>query len=110
MKFYSLLLLVLMARPVFAAQVDDVLILDTKSTQDGIELKLREKASPKDSYFYVNIVKEDKESFDKLGLVIKKLQKGRSFKLNLDIPSFSRSPSGSSYRSEYVTFSGSGGN
>lgn len=90
-----------------AATLEDVTVLDIKHGKDNFELKLQVTNGPKDSYFFVDVVKNDKDSFDKLALVLKKLKKRDEFKLSLNIPSFSLSPNGSYYRSDSVTFSGS---
>ncbi len=90
----------------FAAKLEDVRVLDSTPSQEGLELKLRVENGPKKSYFFVHIVRSDPASFDKLALVIEKQKKGNHFKLTLDIPSFSISPPGSYYRSEGVSFSG----
>jgi len=89
----------------FAAKLEDVNVLDSAPSKDGLTLKLQVKDGPKDSYFFVNVSKTDRSSFDKLNLVIKKLKNGNDFKLSLDIQSFSISPPGSYYRSEDVSFS-----
>lgn len=92
----------------YAAKLDDVSVIEMKQGKnDKFELKLHAGNGPKDSYFFVDIVKSDKESFDKIALVLKKLKKKDAFKLGLEIPSFSMSPSGSSYLSDSVKFSGS---
>lgn len=101
-----LVLLCLFANSAFAARLEDVRVLDGKAGKDGLELKLQVKDGPKDSYFIVTVVKSDPDFIDKLALVIRKLKKENEFKLTLDIPSFSVSPPGSHYRSEYVSFSG----
>jgi len=90
-----------------AAKVEDVHVLDFKQGKDAFELKLHAKNGPKDSYFLVDIVKNDKSAFEKIALVLKKIKKKDDFKLDLDIISFSMSPSGSYYLSENVTFLGS---
>lgn len=89
-----------------AAKLEDVKILNIKSGRDNFELKLQMKNGPKDSYFFVDIVKDDKNSFDKLVHVIKKILNKDKYKLDLDIISFSASPSGSYYRSEGINFYG----
>lgn len=108
MQFKMMLFLfVLMVGRAQAAQLDDVRILQVTSGKDSVELRLRYKGAPRDSYFLVEIPKSDPESFAKMVLVARKLADGDGFKLSLDIPSFSPSPSGSSYRSLDVRFSGS---
>ena len=89
-----------------AARLEDVKILNVTPGQENFELKLQTKDGPKDSYFYVDIVKSDPESFEKLVQVIKKLTRQDKYKLDLDIQSFSASPNGSYYRSEGLIFSG----
>lgn len=101
------LLLTLVIGTTHAAKLEDVTILDLKYEKKSFEVKLQVKDAKKDSYFLIDIVKEDENAFDKLALVLKKLKKKDSFKLNLDIPSFSVSPPGSYYRSNSVTFIGS---
>jgi hypothetical protein len=101
-----LILLCLMAGQAWAAKLENVDLLGITPGKDSFELKLSAKPGPKGSYFFVNISKADVDSFEKLALVIKKLERGDRFKLNLDIPSFSMTPSGSYYRSERVKFSG----
>lgn len=105
-KILFLLFLFLMANTASAARVVDVSIISITPAKDTFELKLHASQGPKDSYFIVDIVKSDPASFDKLGIVIKKLEQGDDYKLDLDIPSFSMQPSGSFYRSEYVRFFG----
>lgn len=90
-----------------AKQVEDVKILDLKFIKNSYELKLQIKDGTIDSYFFVLIVKEDENAFNKLAMVLKKMKMKDAFKLNLNIASFSPSPSGSSYHSERVTFIGS---
>jgi len=92
-----------------AARLEDVKILNVMPGRDNFELKLQTKDGPKDSYFYVDITKSDPDSFEKLVYVIKKLMRRDKYKLDLDIPSFSASPSGSYYKSEGLTFYGPAG-
>lgn len=101
-----LFMLLLVSNSALAAKLEDVKVLEASSTKDGVELKLQSKGGAKDSYFVLNVTKSDRDAFDKLALVIKKLKKGNDFRLGLDIPSFSAFPSGSYYRSEDVVFSG----
>lgn len=89
-----------------AARLEDVKILNIMPGQENFELKLQVKDGPKDSYFYVDIVKSDPESFEKMVLVTKKLTRRDKYKLDLDIPSFSASPNGSYYKSEGIGFYG----
>lgn len=106
MKFLFIALC-LMSAPAFAARLEDVQFLSSDPSADGVTLKLQVKHGPKGSYFFVNVVKSDPDALNKLALVIQELQKGQKLKLNLDIPSFSVSPPGSSYRSNFVKFSSS---
>ncbi|MCC7441231.1 MAG: hypothetical protein IT285_06350 [Bdellovibrionales bacterium] len=101
-----ILIFLMMATPASAATLEDVTILDVTPKPDGVALKLHSKSGPDGSYFFVTLVKADKESFDKFALVTRKLQRGDQFKLALNIKSFSVSPSGSSYRSPDVKFTG----
>src|ERR1700733_2953211 len=100
------LLSLMAATSALAAKLNDVSILDELSNSDGLELKLHTASGPKDSYFFVTIEKQGQNSFDQLALVIRKLQLGDRFKLSLVIPSFSMTPSGSSYRNGDIQFSG----
>ena len=88
----------------FSADLYDVKIIDIKNKKNNIELKLQTKDGLKDSYFIVDIVESDKAAFDKIAVIIKKIKKGKDYKLDLSIPSFSAFPSGSYYRSDSVTF------
>lgn len=85
-----------------AARLEDVKILEIKPGQENFELKLKAKDAPPGSFFYLDITKNDPESFEKMILVIKKLMQKEKFRLDLDIPSFSVTPSGSYYRSEGI--------
>lgn len=89
-----------------AAKLEDVKILNVMPGRDNFELKLQMKDGPRDSYFYVDITKSDPDSFEKLVHIIKKMMRRDKYKLDLDIPSFSASPSGSYYKSEGITFYG----
>lgn len=89
-----------------AARLEDVRILSVKPGRDNFELKLQVKEGPSGSYFYLDIVKNDPESFEKMVHVVKKLMNRDKYKLDLDIPSFSVSPSGSYYKSEGIVFYG----
>ncbi len=106
-KLFKIIFFCFTINSAHAAKLEDVVILDITHKKDNFELKLQTKNGPKDSYFFVDIVKSDANSFGKLAIVLKKLKKRDDFKLTLEIPSFSVSPSGSYYRSESVTFSGS---
>lgn len=89
-----------------AARLEDVKILSIVPGHDNFELKLQSKEGPKGSYFYVDITKRDTNSFEKLVHVINKLMRRQKYKLDMDIQSFSSSPSGSYYKSEGITFYG----
>jgi hypothetical protein len=91
-----------------AAHLEDVKVLNVKSGYDNFILKLRAKDAPADSFFYLEIVKSDPEAFEKMIFVTKKLTQGDKFRLDLNIPSFSISPSGSHYRSEGIIFTAPG--
>lgn len=106
----KIILVLLTINSVSAAKLDDVTILDIKQVSDNFELKLQIKNGPKDSHFFVDIVKKDENAFSKLAIVLKKLKMKNDFKLNLEIPSFSASPSGSYYRSNDIKFLGTATN
>ena len=88
-----------------AAHLEDVKLLKFTPGPEKFELKLQLKDGPKDSYFLVDIVKSDSESFAKLAHVVRKFMEKEKYKLDLNIPSFSPSPSGSHYRSDDITLS-----
>ena len=90
--------------PTWAANLTDVKILELNYTNEKVVLKLHASQGPEDSYFFVNMSKVDPDSFNKLALLAKKLAMGDRLKLNLNIRSFSVSPSGSSYQSNSVSF------
>lgn len=105
-KLLAFLFLSSLTTSVFAAKLEDVKILDTILSEGHLKLKLQEKGTPADSFFYVDISKDDEDAFRKLSFVIAKQRDEKLVQLDLDIPSFSSYPSGSSYRSHYVDFSG----
>lgn len=89
-----------------AAELKDVKVLSVEPTdKESIKLKLQAPSAPKNSYFFVDVVKSDPEAFQKIYLVTKKLKTKGGFKLDLEIDSFSPKPSGSYYRSDSVKFS-----
>lgn len=95
----------LLASPgAFAATLENVSILNVKLEKDHVVLKVHVSNGAERNFFYVDVLKSDPDSFEKLSLVIKKQLADDSFKLDLDIPNFSPSPNGSYYRSESVTF------
>ena len=89
----------------FAAKVEDVKVLDVKYKKDSFEVKMQTKDGKKDSYFTVDVVREDAQAFEKLAHVIQKTKRPE-YKLDLDIPSFSAHPSGAYYKSTSVKVSG----
>ena len=90
-----------------ATTLEDVKILGVTVVNDSILLRLQAKRAPNDSYFFLDIVKSDSDSFEKLGHIINKLTYFDKYKLDLNIQSFSAEPSGSYYRSEGINFYGS---
>lgn len=89
----------------YAARLENVKILNIISEEDGIELKLHTPSGEDNSYFFVRIEKDDVETFDKLICILQKQNRPNKIKLNLEIPSFSHSPNGSSYPGHSVRFS-----
>lgn len=87
-----------------AANLTDVKVLDIVTTYDGVELKLQAKNAPANSYFFVKINKEEELAFEKLSTVLLNQKYPKMHKLNLEILSFSISPSGSYYTGESVRF------
>lgn len=106
MKTILCLIFLSLTMTVHAAKIEDVKVLEVKYLKGSFEVKLQVKDGKKDSYFLVDIVKDDEKAFEKLALVMKKVKK-KDFKLNLEIPSFSAHPSGAYYKSPSVTFTGS---
>lgn len=111
MKFLNslncLLLLFFIGSSAWAAKLEDVKILSVEPAKDHFQLKLQPSVGPKDSYFIVDIMKDDPDAFEKLGYVFKKVMNKDHYKLDLKIPNFSASPSGSHYHSEGLDFKGS---
>lgn len=105
-KIFMTLMLCLSINTAHAEKLEDVSVLDISYTKDSFQVKMQESKDSKDSFFYVDIVKSDKDSFKKIALVLKKFKERDNFKLTLDIRSFSNSPSGSNYKSDNVTFKG----
>lgn len=100
------LIFLLTAAQGHAADLRDVKVLSVEPTdKESIKLKLQAPGGPKNSHFFVDVVKTDPEAFQKIYLVTKKLKAKGGAKLNLTIESFSHTPSGSYYRSESVKFS-----
>lgn len=89
-----------------AAKVEDVSVLDVQYKKDNFVVKLQTKDGKKDSYFTVDIVREDVNAFEKLGHMMQKMKKPDLYKVDLDIPSFSAHPSGAYYKSTSVKVSG----
>ncbi len=102
----KVIFMMLISNLVFAANLEDVQILNVMPGKENFKLKLHAKDGPGDSYFFLDILKSDPESFDKLMHVISKMMYKNKYKLDLNIPSFSLLPSGSYYRSDDITFSG----
>lgn len=102
----TFLVLMLFSNIAFGAKLEDVKILQAVAGNGSFKLKLQTKDSPSNSYFFLDITMSDPGSFDKLVHVIKKAVRKDSYRLDLDIPSFSTSPSGSYYRSEDIRFNG----
>lgn len=103
---YLIVIFSLFSATANAAKLDDVKILEVAPGTENVKLKLHSDLGKKGSYFFVDVVKTDPESFGKLALVLKKLKGKSHFRLDLNIPNFSPAPSGSYYRSNDVTFSG----
>jgi len=106
MRLITFFALLLMAQTALAAKLEDVAVLDVKLAKEGFELKLRDLKRAPEGHFMVKLSRDDKEAFEKLALVMKKVHQGEKFKLMLNIASFSAKPAGSEYRSNYVKFEG----
>lgn len=106
-KLYLFMLIIfLVSNHASAAKLEDVKILSYKEGEANFKLKMQLRDAPKGSFFYVDVVKSDSRSFEKLILVLRKLTEREKFKLDMDIPSFTSSPSGSYYRSDGILFHG----
>lgn len=88
----------------FGAHLQNVRILNVNYAKDTVQLRLQTNEGALDSYFIVDVTKDDQEGFDKLSTVLKKITLGERFKLDLNIPSFSATPSGSYYKSKDISF------
>ena len=102
----TIILLSLAIGTAHAAKVEDVKVLDVRYKKDNFVVKLQTKDGKKDSYFIVDIVREDPNAFEKLGHMIQKTKRPELYKVDLDIPSFSAHPSGAYYKSTSVKVSG----
>jgi len=91
---------------IWAADLQDVELLSVNARAESLQLKLRAKEAPAGSYFFLEITQSDPEAFAKMLTIIKKMHLKGGFRLDLSLPSFSPSPSGSYYRSEGVLMSG----
>jgi hypothetical protein len=89
-----------------AAKLEDVKLLGAKAGADNFELKLQLKDGPPNSFFYIDIVKTDPDAFAKMIHVANKLMQKERYRLDMDIISFSASPSGSYYKSKDIIFRG----
>ena len=98
------LLLIFLPSVALAERLEDIRLLDTKPGPNNVELKLQAKRGPPGSFFFLDITKNDPDSFDKLIHVINKIMGREKYRLDLNIPSFSVSPNGSYYRSEGIDF------
>lgn len=87
-----------------AERLENVKILDVKPGDSNVKLKMQMGNGAPESYFFIDITKNDPESFEKMILVFKKMLKKDQLRLDLNIPSFSASPSGSYYKSNDITF------
>jgi hypothetical protein len=94
-----LIALCLISTMASAAKLEDVRVLEVLPGPDKFEFKLQKTGGPKESFFYIDIMKSDPDSFEKLSHVLRKYLRSDEYRLDLDVPSFSASPSGSSYRS-----------
>ncbi|HEY1078733.1 MAG TPA: hypothetical protein VGE46_01500 [Bdellovibrio sp.] len=102
-----ILSLLLISNVSLAETVTNVRVLDMKQGPESVELKLQSKEGRPNSYFFVNIVKSDAGSFEKLSHVLNKMAFKDNYRLDLDIISFSDTPNGSYYQSDRVRFLGS---
>lgn len=101
MKTLTIIFLSLAIGSAHAAKVEDVKVLDVQYKKDNFVVKLQTKDGKKDSYFIVDVVREDERAFEKLGHFMKK-SKNPEYKVDLEIPSFSAFPSGAYYKSTSV--------
>lgn len=104
MPIISFILGLLVGVMASAESINDVQVLDLQTAADVVKVKMHAGGLPHGSFFYVFVYKKDSANFEKLGAILHKLNRPGEFRLNLDIDDFSPSPSGSTYRSEYVKF------
>jgi hypothetical protein len=88
-----------------AAKLENVKVLGLAAGTENIKVKLHAPSAPKNSWFFVDVMRDDPEAFSKLSLLLHKLTDKDNFTLDLEIDSFTPSPSGSYYRSPDVRFS-----
>ena len=87
-KIFGLVILLLIATASFAEKLEDVEVLNSKQSKNGITLKLQAIKEGKESFFYVDVTKDDRNSFEKLHFVIQKL-KNESFPIIIIVLRFS---------------------
>lgn len=90
-----------------AELLKDVAVLELIPKQRILEVKLQIKGGGTKSYFTIGLEDSDPKAFEKSLLILEKMKLKDKFTLNLDIPSFSASPSGSYYKSIGIQFSSS---
>lgn len=99
-----LMTLVFISHSAFAGSIENVSVLGAELLPTGVYVKMHAPVSGPGSYFFVNVNKSDPAGFDKLGLILQKVQSGSEMRLDLEIISFSLNPSGAVYSSESVKF------
>lgn len=103
-RFFKIIpILLLAANAAWADPLENVKISDVTLSKGSVRLRVQNGSSP-EAYFFVDVTRDDPKSFEKLGLVTKKLVAGEKFRLDMSIVSFSAHPGGSYYRSKDVTF------
>lgn len=105
LKKILILSLVLMINMAQAAYLQNVKIIESNESNDGMTVKLKTEKSPEGSYFYLKLSKNDTNYKTKSEIIKNKFQNPTKFKLNLSIISFSEYPSGSSYNGNDVLIS-----
>ena len=104
MKMLFILAMSVFANIANAAYLENVSVVQLIPENGSIKLRIEPSGSTDHSYFFVQMSNKDPEAFEKLVKAIQKAKRQSQNQLDLDILSFSNSPSGSYYNSESVTF------
>jgi hypothetical protein len=103
---YMIILVVAFAQVANSAELKNLRVMHVETQKDYVRLKLQDPSGPKEMYFYVDLMKDDKALFEKYNHVLNKIFKKNRYQFGLDIISFSHFPKGAVYKSYDVKFSG----